>query len=134
MTETPALPLAYFPIRLARWIFSLAAVYGIPLFVTWFFHTPHMVGRASSQQPEIYYGFAGLGLAWQIAFLLIASDPLRYRPLMLIAAIGEKFLFSGLLVLLLIRGIARPHWIPAAVIDFVLGCGFLLSYVLTGKK
>jgi hypothetical protein len=134
MVDSPALPLGSPPLRLARWIFLLAAVYGIPVFTLWFFHTPHMVGRASSQQPEIYYGFAGLGLVWQIVFLLIASDPLRYRPLMLIAAIGEKFLFSGMLVVLLIRGIARPHWIPPAVIDFILGCGFLLSYVLTGKK
>ncbi len=42
--------------------------------------------------PEFYYGFVGLALVWQIAFFIIASDPARYRPIML-AAIPEKFIF-----------------------------------------
>ncbi len=90
-----------------------------------------MVGRASSQQPEIYYGFAGVGLAWQAVFVLIANDPIRYRPVMLIAAMGEKFLFAGTLLVLLIRHIARPHWIPPAVIDFTFGVLFIAAYVVT---
>jgi hypothetical protein len=120
-------------INVARWIFLLAAIYGIPVLGVWFFHTPAMVGRASSQQPEIYYGFAGLGVAWQIVFLLIASDPLRYRPLMLISASCEKFFFAGMLVVLLIRHIAQRHWIPPAVIDGSLGIAFLYAYFITGK-
>jgi hypothetical protein len=119
--------------KIARWIFIIAAIYGIPVLGSWFFYTPHMVGHASTQQPEIYYGFAGLGVAWQVVFLLIASDPIRYRPLMLIAALGEKFLFSGMLIVLLIRHIAQRHWIPPAVIDFTFGVGFLASYFLTKR-
>ena len=82
-------------LRIARWIFITAAIYGIPVLGSWFFFTPPMVGKASAQQPEIYYGFAGLGVAWQFVFLLIASDPLRYRPLMLIAAIGKSSSFPA---------------------------------------
>jgi len=119
--------------KIVRWTFTLAAIYGIPIFAAWFFHTPKMVGRASSQQPEIYYGFAGLGLAWQAVFLLIAGDPRRYRPLMLIAAIGEKFLFAGILVVLLLQHLARAHWIPPAVIEFAFGIAFLIAYFMTGK-
>jgi hypothetical protein len=26
-------------------------------------------------RPDFYFGFVGLGLAWQVAFLVIASDP-----------------------------------------------------------
>ena len=118
-------------IKAARWIFLAAAIYGFPVLGLWFFHTPAMVGRASWQQPEIYYGFAGVGLAWQAVFVLIASDPIRYRPLMLIAAFGEKFFFAGILVVLLLRHIARPHWIPPAVMDFSLGVAFLIAYFLT---
>jgi hypothetical protein len=121
-------------IKLARWIFIAAAVYGIPVLGAWFLHTPAMVGRASSQQPEIYYGFAGLGVAWQFVFLLIASDPIRYRPLMLIAAIFEKFFFSGMLLVLLIEHIAQSHWIPAAAADFCLGISFVVAWILTGRK
>ena len=30
--------------------------------------------------PEFFYGFVGTCLAWQLAYLLIATDPVRYRP------------------------------------------------------
>ena len=29
--------------------------------------------------PLFYYGFVGVALAWQVAFWLIARDPVRYR-------------------------------------------------------
>jgi hypothetical protein len=121
-------------VKLARWIFILAAVYGIPVLGAWFFITPKMVGRASWQQPEIYYGFAGVGLAWQAVFLLIAYDPPRYRPLMLFAAIGEKFFFTGILVVLLLKHIAQRHWIPPAVGDGTLGVAFVIAYFITAPS
>jgi hypothetical protein len=122
-----------FRIKLARWIFIIAAIYGLPALASWFFVTPKIVWQAPSQQPEIYYGFAGLGVAWQAVFLLIGFDPLRYRPLMLLAAFGEKFLFSGMLVVLMLRHIARPHWRPFAAIDFILGVAFLFAYFISGR-
>jgi hypothetical protein len=121
-------------LTIARWIFIIAAVYGLPAMGSWFFVTPNIVWQAPRQQPEIYYGFAGVVLAWQVVFLLIAVDPLRYRPLMLLAAFGEKFLFAGMLIILMLRHIARPHWRPFATIDFCLGVSFLLAYFLTRSK
>lgn len=38
---------------------------------------------------EFFYGFTGVVLAWQIVFLIISRDPLKYRSLML-PAILEK--------------------------------------------
>ena len=32
--------------------------------------------------PDFYYGFVGVASAWQVAFLLMSRDPLRYRQLM----------------------------------------------------
>ena len=49
--------------------------------------------------PEFYYGFIGVGVAFQLVFLLIGRDPVRYRPI-IIAAIIEKFSY-GLSVLML---------------------------------
>jgi hypothetical protein len=40
--------------------------------------------------PEFYYGFVAVGLVWQFAFLLIGTDPLRFRPMM-VPAMLEKF-------------------------------------------
>ena len=121
-------------IKLARGIFIAAALYGFAVLGAWMFITPKMVGSASTQQPEIYYGFGSIGLAWQPVFLLIASDQLRYRPLMLIAAIGEKFFFVGILTVLMLRHIAGLHWIPAAAADGFLGVMFVLAYLITRAK
>ena len=43
--------------------------------------------------PEHFYGFVGVAVAWQIAFLIISRDVVRFRPLML-AAIVEKASFA----------------------------------------
>ena len=37
----------------------------------------------------MYYGFVGVTLAWQVAFLVIASDPVRYRTFMLTAMLEK---------------------------------------------
>jgi hypothetical protein len=118
-------------VKLARCIFLLAAAYGFFVLTSWMFITPRMVGHARHQQPEIYYGFGSVGLAWQVVFVLIAADPVRYRPLMLLAAVFEKFFFSGILIVLMLRHIAGLHWIPAAAVDGVLGIGFVVAYLLT---
>jgi hypothetical protein len=117
--------------RFASAIFLAAALYGTPLLVYWMFKTPGMVGRARGQQPEMYYGFGSIGLAWQAVFILIATDPVRYRPLMLIAAVLEKLFFAGLLVWLLVAKIAGLHWVPFAVADGLLGIGFLIAWWIT---
>jgi hypothetical protein len=43
--------------------------------------------------PAFYYGFVGVGLAWQVAFLIIATNPTRFRPLM-VAGMIEKFSYG----------------------------------------
>ena len=76
--------------RLARWVFLLAGASGIlmvaPLYCEerFFRDNPPTINR-----PEFYYGFAGLCLAWQVLFLVIASDPVRYRPAMLPAMLEK---------------------------------------------
>lgn len=52
---------------------------------------------------EHFYGFVGVALAWQLAFLAIAREPLRLRPVM-IAAAAEKLLFSGSSLVLIVLG------------------------------
>src|SRR5688572_10981482 len=53
--------------------------------------------------PEFYYGFIGIALAFQIVFLIIATDPVKYRPLML-ASIVEKFSFGFAVICLFLSG------------------------------
>lgn len=114
-----------------RFVFLLAAVYGMPLLTYWMFITPAMVGHARQQQPEIYYAFGSVGLAWQMVFILIAINPIRYRPLMLVAAILEKGFFAAMLVWLYLRHIAGFHWIPFAALEGFFALAFLTAFFVT---
>ena len=42
--------------------------------------------------PEFFYGFFGVAVAWQVAFLIISRDPQRFRPI-IPAAILEKLTY-----------------------------------------
>ncbi len=81
--------------RFAKLTYTIAAIWG-------FVSTPpcyFLEQRIGRDQPlaitraEYFYGFLGVALAWQSAFLTIGRDPIRYRPLM-IPCIIEKFSFS----------------------------------------
>ena len=79
--------------RFARVVFASPAsgIWGL-LTVTPLYFLFDTVGREYPPpvtHPDFYYGFVGVTRAWQIAFLLIATDPTRFRPLM-IAAIIES--------------------------------------------
>ena len=71
-----------------------------------------------------------MGIAWQIVFLIIASDPLRFRPLML-AALVEKFPFVISSVLLIVNGRTAITFAVPVAIDFILGLLFLTAFIKT---
>ena len=81
-------------VMFSKILFRVAGLWGVVFLTPLYF----MSDRIGSQypppitHPDIYYGFLGVGLAWQAAFLVIASDPIRFRPLM-VAVILEKFIY-----------------------------------------
>jgi hypothetical protein len=117
---------------LARRVFAIAGVYGLivllPLFAG--------AGRFARDYPPpithpvFYYGFAGTALAWQVAFLIIARDPARYRPLML-PSIMEKLIYGVAAAALFIAGEARLVFLVAAIVDLGFGALFLLAWLRT---
>jgi len=71
--------------KFARIVFLIAGIYGI-LVLTPLYFLEQTIGRETPPpitHPEFFYGFVGVGLAWQIVFLIIARDPLRFRPMMI---------------------------------------------------
>jgi hypothetical protein len=44
--------------------------------------------------PGFYYGFLSVGLAWQFAFLVMARDPARFRPMMIAAVVKSSAMLS----------------------------------------
>ncbi len=121
--------------RFARWVFLAAGIYGIVALAPLYF-LEDRVGRdypPAISHPEYFYGFVGVGLAWQALFLLIALDPVRLRPAML-PAIVEKASFAIAVVLLF-----HAQRVPDIVLvfaggDAALGIMFALAFCLTPRS
>lgn len=118
--------------KLARWVFLIAGLYGVVAIGLGYFFEG-MLGGAPLTHPEFYYGFLGCAGAWQLAFFFIASDPVRYRPLML-AAIVEKMSFALAVLALYLGGRLDQSGIGGGIIDATLGFLFAISYTRTPKE
>jgi hypothetical protein len=72
-------------------------------------------------------------LAWQFAFLVIASDPPRFRPLML-PSILEKLGYVA--TMLILRGQARIAGSALAFggVDLLLGALFTIAYFHSSSR
>jgi|SRR6185312_71160 len=118
--------------KFARIVFNVAGIYGLIALLPQYF-LESRIGQSSPPaitHPEYFYGFAGVGIAWQIVFLIIGSDPLRFRPLML-AALVEKFPFVISSVLLIANGRTAITFAVPVAIDFILGVLFLIAFIKT---
>lgn len=118
----------------ARRLFQLAGIYGILILTPQYF----LEARISRDfppaitHPEQFYGFIGVALAWQVLFLLIARDPVRFRPVML-PAILEKLGFGVATVVLFLQQRVVAPVLGPALIDLLLAVGFLEAYRRTGQ-
>ena len=118
--------------RFARWTFLIAGIYGLlALLPMYFMETQFGVDNPPAiTHPEFFYGFIGVAVAFQLVFIIISTDPQKYRPLML-AAIVEKCSFVVASAVLLLNGrLAGPILIGAGI-DLVLGVLFFLAWVRT---
>ena len=114
----------------AKRVFLLAGIYGIIVLAPQYLVESGLGLQlpAPIQTPEHFYGFIGLALVWQFAFLLIASDVRRYRPLMLIAVL-EKLVFGVPVVMLYAAGRVSVGVLTFGLIDLALGALFVVAYV-----
>ncbi|CAG0932927.1 hypothetical protein PLCT1_02217 [Planctomycetaceae bacterium] len=80
--------------------------------------------------PEHFYGFIGVALSWQVLFVVIARDPVRYRPVMPVAVL-EKLGFGIAAVVLFAQGRLHAAVLGAGIIDLVLAALFLAAFRLT---
>jgi len=113
----------------AKRVFRIAGIYGLLAVAPQYF----LEARTGQDypppvtHPEFYYGFVGVTIAFQVVFLIIATDPVRYRPMM-IASMIEKASFAIAMPILFVQ-----HRIPGLVfgfslIDLLLGILFAVAY------
>jgi len=119
-------------VKFARIVFAIAGAYGLLVLAPMYF-VFDMVGRQSPPpvtHPEFYYGFVGLGLVWQIAFLVIASDPARYRPLMIVSVL-EKASYIIAVVALYLQHRTGVNILTSSMVDLILGLLFIAAFFTT---
>ncbi|HTH01852.1 MAG TPA: hypothetical protein VL882_16385 [Vicinamibacterales bacterium] len=120
--------------RFASRVFTAAGIWGL-LVVPPLFFLYDTVGRLNPppiNHPEYYYGFAAITSAWQVAFLVMASDPVRYRPLMPVAIL-EKLGWVVTVTVLYAQGRVAANALPLGAADMVLGTLFAISFVKTAR-
>ncbi len=120
--------------KFARIVFIGAGIWGIVV-LTPLYWLIDLTGRrygAPADYPHFFYGFLGVAFAWQLAFLVIGSNPIRFRPLML-PAIVEKVTYVVSVAVLY-----RQARIPAVdaqtgIPDLLLCILFIVAFVKTRR-
>ncbi len=115
--------------KFAKTVFLIAGIYGLIVLVPQFFlerkigvDTPPPITHA-----EFFYGFVCVAVAWQVLFLIVSRDPIRYRPMM-VPAMLEKFGFPVAVVVLYLQGRVAPAIFIPASLDLVLLFLFIAAY------
>ena len=118
--------------RFARRVFTGAGIYGLACVLPMYGLEQYFGAQYPPPitHPEFFYGFAGVTLAWQLAFLVMGRDPIRYRPLMPVAIV-EKIGWGVAVPVLVMRGRTAPGMLPPAFIDLGLAVLFAMSFVRT---
>jgi hypothetical protein len=121
--------------KFAKIVFLVASIWGVLILAPLYF----MFDRISAQDPPpithpaFYYGFVGVALTWQIAFFVISRDPIRLRPMMILAAL-EKFSFGIPVVVLYLQSRLHGADLLFAGVDSVLAILFLVSFFKTSPS
>ncbi len=121
--------------KFAKILFWIAGGWGV-LVLTPLYFMFDLIGRTDPPvitHPAFYYGFAGAGLAWQFAFFVIATDPVRYRPLM-IPSVAEKFSYGIAVVVLMAQRRMHHNDLLFAGIDLLLGLLFVTAFFKTRSQ
>lgn len=118
-----------------KWVFRIAGIYGLLVLIPMYFmetqtgiDSPPAITHA-----EYYYGFIGTAVAWQFVFLLIATDPVKYR-LVILAAWVEKFSFGIAGLVLFSQGKMPDPIFAGSLIDLFLGCCFVWAWFRIKKE
>lgn len=108
--------------RFARWSFALAGIYGLIATLALYFAAP------LTAESLWLYGFAGAAAATQLAYLLIATDPVQYRLVMPIGIVS-KLSFAIPATILYVGGALAASTFVFGLIDFALAALFLFNFL-----
>jgi hypothetical protein len=120
--------------QFARRVFHIAGIFGLVVLLPQYF----MEGRLGRDYPppinhaEHFYGFIGVATAWQVAFLIIARDPVRYR-LMMLPGMLEKLSFGMASIVLFAQGRLARTVLAFGLLDLLWAVLFAWAYVKVSR-
>ena len=121
--------------KFARFVFIGAGIWGLAVLLP-LYGLIDVTGRrypAPTQYPQFFYGFVAVAIAWQVAFLVIGTDPARFRPLM-IPSVIEKAGYVTTLILFYASGRISSLDVQPAWPDGLLGVLFIVAFVVTRPR
>ena|SRR5436190_22613719 len=121
--------------RFARRVYTIAGIYGLIVMLPQYL-LEGKIGRDTPPpitHPEYFYGFIGIVLVWQVAFLVIARDPARFRALMPVTVL-EKLVFAVPVAILYAQGRVASATLVFGAIDVVLGALFFTAWQRRGGQ
>ncbi|HEV2708885.1 MAG TPA: hypothetical protein VGU67_01620 [Edaphobacter sp.] len=121
--------------KFAKVVFWAAGIWGVLILAPLYFIFD-LIGRQTPppiNHPQFYFGFVGAGLAWQIAFFVIARDPVRFRPMM-IPSVLEKLSYVIMLIVLHLQGRLDAGQMFFCGMDLLLGLLFIAAFVKTPRQ
>lgn len=112
-----------------RRVFFWGGVWGLAVLVPQLFLEAKMgeLYPPPTNHPEQYYGFLVVTLAWQLVYLAISRDVVRFRPLMPIGVVC-KLAFVAALAALWAAGRLPAAAAAGAAPDLVLALLFLAAW------
>jgi len=120
--------------KLARWVFLVAGVVGLLPVV-------QMIYGALINGETFLLDFANMGLffyvavfqygLWQVLFIILATDPVRYRPMMIVAIFVEVTAALNPAWLYLYGFI---FWIPVVFVNLAMAILFLVAFWFTRRQ
>jgi hypothetical protein len=119
----------------ARGVFTLAGIVGVLAVPPLYLLEARLGGRFPPPitHPELYYGFVGVVVAWQLVYLMIGRDPVRHRPMMPLAALA-KLSFGVALLVLFVQGRVAGTIVATGLPDLVFAVLFLAAYRQTPSR
>jgi hypothetical protein len=115
-------------VKFATIVFWIAGGWGV-LVLSPLYFLFDTIGRQDPPvitHPQFFYGFAAVTMAWQFVFFVIATNPARFRPMM-IPSVLEKLGYVGTVVVLRLQGRLSASQLMTSLPDALLGVLFLIA-------
>jgi hypothetical protein len=121
--------------KFAKWVFLISGIYGvITILPQYFLEKQNGIDYPPViTHPEFFYGFLGVAFAWQVLFIMLSRDPVRYR-LMMIPGAMEKCGFAFAAIALYLTGRLPGLVLFFGLIDLVMAALFITAFIKTPDR